>query len=226
MQRTPSGHDPLERFAAELRNLRLRAGQPSYRVLMDRTRFGRTTLSEALNGNRMPTWDVTRALVTALGGDESEWRTRWAEVATGRPAPESTPEPPGRAENLESDHGNEHRSPRRRLRVALLAVAVLTVGLAAVLVLSTGDDLSRTNETVPQKRTDSSQECMIVTARDVTVFVAARGDQSWTVWTNGTRFWAQPGDGSRGRLRTPMLNGRDGWVTGYERYVKPSDGCP
>jgi hypothetical protein len=77
-KRTPS-HDPrLAQFAAELQRLHRQAGRPTYRELQRVTGYGRTVLSEALNGNRLPTWPVTQALVQALGGDPEEWRPRWA----------------------------------------------------------------------------------------------------------------------------------------------------
>ncbi|MEU8354463.1 hypothetical protein AB0C27_00505 [Nonomuraea sp. NPDC048882] len=43
-------NDPLHRFAHELRQLRVKAGQPSYRELAKRAHFSVTALSEAAGG--------------------------------------------------------------------------------------------------------------------------------------------------------------------------------
>lgn len=75
----------LARFAADLRELHDRAGRPDYRQLCESTHFGRTVLSAALNGNRLPSWPVTRALVEALGGDPEQWRERWGSAAHALP---------------------------------------------------------------------------------------------------------------------------------------------
>lgn len=76
-----------EEFADHLRRLRAAAGAPSIRQLAGRTAQGKTTVSDAFSGRRLPTWPVTRALVVELGGDEEEYRGRWAQAknATGRP---------------------------------------------------------------------------------------------------------------------------------------------
>jgi tetratricopeptide (TPR) repeat protein len=79
----PTAPDDLtiSTFAGELRMLRLRAGRPSFRELQKATGYGRTVLSQAFNGNRLPTWEVVRAVVTALDGDQAGWRLRWASLA-------------------------------------------------------------------------------------------------------------------------------------------------
>ena len=76
-----------EEFANHLRRLRAAAGAPSIRQLAGRTAQGKTTVSDAFSGRRLPTWPVARALVVELGGDEEEYRGRWAQVknAAGRP---------------------------------------------------------------------------------------------------------------------------------------------
>jgi tetratricopeptide (TPR) repeat protein len=74
----------LTRFRADLRDLRLRAGMPTYRELQRRTSYGRTVLSQAFNdGGPPPTWPVLGAIVAALDGDLVKWRRRWAAVARG-----------------------------------------------------------------------------------------------------------------------------------------------
>lgn len=76
-------------FAAELRRLRERAGSPSFRKMAMRSgAISHTTLHEAAIGARFPSWATTREFVGVLGGDETEWRTRWEHARTEPDAPE------------------------------------------------------------------------------------------------------------------------------------------
>lgn len=68
-------------FAQGLRDLRLQAGNPSYRVLASRTHFASSTLSTAASGNCLPSLQVTLAYVKACRGDEVTWRRRWVETS-------------------------------------------------------------------------------------------------------------------------------------------------
>ncbi|GAB1643664.1 NBR1-Ig-like domain-containing protein [Krasilnikovia sp. MM14-A1259] len=75
-------------LAEQLRDLRDRAGRPSFRVMAGRSgRISHTTLHEAAAGHRFPSWETTREFVRACGGNETEWRGRWerAQRATGTP---------------------------------------------------------------------------------------------------------------------------------------------
>ncbi|MFD2417264.1 protein kinase domain-containing protein [Amycolatopsis pigmentata] len=49
----------------------------SLRALEKAAHVGRSTLSDALSGRRLPTVDVVLAIVRACGQDEDEWRERW-----------------------------------------------------------------------------------------------------------------------------------------------------
>ncbi|MFF4417860.1 hypothetical protein ACFYY8_35495 [Streptosporangium sp. NPDC001559] len=84
----PRGERPLDegdsallRFAAELRELREKAGGPPYRSLARRAHYSVATLSGAAAGRRLPSLAVTLAYVGACGGDGAEWERRWHEVA-------------------------------------------------------------------------------------------------------------------------------------------------
>lgn len=81
-----------EDFADYLCRLRDRAGAPSVRQLASRTGYGKSTISEAFAGRRLPTWELAEALADALGVDEDELRDRWSEAKSGQkqatPAPE------------------------------------------------------------------------------------------------------------------------------------------
>ncbi|BCJ51452.1 hypothetical protein Asp14428_29270 [Actinoplanes sp. NBRC 14428] len=69
-------------FASELRQLRVKAGNPTYREMACSAMFSSSVLSSAASGNRMPSLPVTLAFVAACGGDRDAWRQRWF-VATG-----------------------------------------------------------------------------------------------------------------------------------------------
>ena len=67
---------------------------------------------------------------------------------------------------------------------------------------------------------------MEVTADDVRVFSAPYEQETWTMWTKGTRFWIDPDVGVQQRERTTLRNGAHGWVTNNPRHVAPADDCP
>jgi transcriptional regulator with XRE-family HTH domain len=72
---------PLQAFAYDLRKLREKAGNPTYRALARKAGYSPATLSEAARGQRRPSLDVTMAYVGACGGDLDEWRLRWHDLA-------------------------------------------------------------------------------------------------------------------------------------------------
>ncbi|WP_053733707.1 tetratricopeptide repeat protein [Nocardia sp. NRRL S-836] len=96
----------MREFAAVLRALHVRAGKPDFRTLAKLTGYGRTVLSQAVNGNRLPTWHVAEALVTALQGDVPQLQRLWAAAheASAAPMPRELPDSVvhfvGRAEEL------------------------------------------------------------------------------------------------------------------------------
>jgi hypothetical protein len=77
------GAGDIERFAADLRELRQRSGLPTYRELARRAHFGISTLSQAAAGHRLPSLEVTLAYVRACGATDeiaAEWAERWAQL--------------------------------------------------------------------------------------------------------------------------------------------------
>ncbi|HEV2780956.1 MAG TPA: NB-ARC domain-containing protein [Actinophytocola sp.] len=72
---------PVPAFAHDLRALRHRAGNPSYRRLAGDALFSPSVLSSAAGGWRLPTLAVTMAFVSACGGDRVQWERRWREIA-------------------------------------------------------------------------------------------------------------------------------------------------
>jgi WD40 repeat protein len=71
----------LVRFAADLRDLREKAGSPTYRELSGQAHFSATALSSAAAGRKLPSLPVTLAYVRACGGDPTEWDQRWHDLA-------------------------------------------------------------------------------------------------------------------------------------------------
>ena len=68
---------PVPRFALGLRELRRRAGSPTYRQLSARTHFSASTLSVAASGWRLPTREVALAYARSCGADTAEWDRLW-----------------------------------------------------------------------------------------------------------------------------------------------------
>ncbi|MFG2346695.1 nSTAND1 domain-containing NTPase [Streptomyces phaeochromogenes] len=76
-----AGDGELLQFAADLRQLRKKAGGPTYRELAALAHYSVATLSQAAAGRRLPSLSVTVAYVEACGGDVREWERRWHTVA-------------------------------------------------------------------------------------------------------------------------------------------------
>ncbi|MEU4351317.1 helix-turn-helix domain-containing protein [Streptomyces sp. NPDC023838] len=73
----------MERLAWELRQLRERAGAPSYRALAKSAHYSASTLAEAAKGDRLPSLAVVLSYVRACGGDQREWEARWQIASRG-----------------------------------------------------------------------------------------------------------------------------------------------
>jgi hypothetical protein len=81
---------PVADLAHALRELRMRAGRPTYRKMAENTHYSASVLAAAAAGNRCPTWQVVEAFIQACGGDEEAiWRSLWAQAhkAAGRRTP-------------------------------------------------------------------------------------------------------------------------------------------
>jgi hypothetical protein len=72
---------PLPRFAEGLRQLRARAGYPTYRAMAMRAHFAPSVLSSAAAGTAFPTLRVTLAYVAACGASAAEWQHQWEATA-------------------------------------------------------------------------------------------------------------------------------------------------
>lgn len=79
----------IAEFATLLRGLRASAGTPSFREMAGRSRaISHTTLHEAAQGHRLPSWATTAEFIKACGTDPEDYRDRWeaanSMVAGGR----------------------------------------------------------------------------------------------------------------------------------------------
>jgi len=143
---------PVPAFAAELRKLRLDAGNPKYLQMARLTGRSRTALAEAAGGDHLPTWETVAAYVAACGADPLPWRVRWEE-AEERLRPRSQPagrrgggrgpvepvravlrwlDPPRRTPA--TGHG------QARLVVFLVVLSLLSTSVAATLLLIRTND--------------------------------------------------------------------------------------
>lgn len=121
-------------FAAQLRELRDRAGRPSYRRLAQLAHYSHTALSQAAAGQSLPSLAVTQAFVRACGGDVEEWSARWREVDQAVRPPGEPPRPPVQG----PVRADSRRQPaagwlRAKGRIAAAAIATAACIIAVVL---------------------------------------------------------------------------------------------
>ena len=80
--------NPVSTFLEALRDLHIRAGQPSTRELAQVARrdlgsaVTHTNIHDALTGHRLPRWPVARVLVILLKGDEEYFHDLWHAAAS------------------------------------------------------------------------------------------------------------------------------------------------
>ncbi|GAB3971966.1 hypothetical protein GCM10029978_048140 [Actinoallomurus acanthiterrae] len=147
---------PLQAFAYDLRQLREKAGNPTYRALARKAGYSPATLSEAARGQRRPSLGVTMAYVGACGGDLDEWRLRWHDLAAtepvvtartaadadteaAHPADVAAPDKSARAEPARAEPAADapallpsHTRWRRWMRPPVITAAAAVVVVAAV----------------------------------------------------------------------------------------------
>lgn len=179
--------EAIRGFAADLRELRASAGSPSFREMSGRSHaISHTTLHEAAQGNRFPSWSTTVEFVKACGADPADYRERWEKAqrsarASGgavnpvpdSPAPDSTA-PEGAASDSEASDGpaSDHvavpedapSTPAwRRFRFPLLAGAAAVVVAAGVVttLAVTGEDPSSPGGAAPSARVLTAADCPV-----------------------------------------------------------------
>lgn len=80
---------PLTELAGLLRELRLRAGSPSFRELAERTRklgnpVAHTSIHHMTVGRHLPSWPDVEVVLTAIGVDPEKYRDQWLAAARWR----------------------------------------------------------------------------------------------------------------------------------------------
>ncbi|GAB3738364.1 hypothetical protein GCM10027598_66620 [Amycolatopsis oliviviridis] len=174
-ERTPE----LEAFMDELRKLRTRAGEPSFRKMAAKSgAVSHATLHLTVTGRRLQPWETVREFVRACDGDEEEWHARWQGVQLVLSAdrePDPAPDPaPARS---------QWRSKRVLVPLALVVAAAIA---AVVVVLLPGGE----NAPEPPHPGDASKFVADVTIPDDTV--VKPGTQFVKVWelkNTGTVEW-------------------------------------
>jgi hypothetical protein len=121
--------DPVAELVGDLRQLRCASGAPSYAQLAKASGIPRSTLYDAFRGDRMPSLEVTLAVVRACDGDEDAWHKRWTSVRHGLDSPSEPP--PNAAGRTPDVGGHAPDSGRRFLRKTVLIPAALVTALIA-----------------------------------------------------------------------------------------------
>jgi hypothetical protein len=123
---TTSREDAIEEFASALRVLRASAGSPSFRTMSGISHaISHTTLHDAVQGNRLPSWETTVEFVKACGGDPSGFRGRWTAANTAvRAAPPSAPIPEPGPDPQQVEPTIRDLTRRRWLRQIAFATAL------------------------------------------------------------------------------------------------------
>src|SRR3954447_9445026 len=75
MTASPEHAAVTRRFAEELKELRTAAGITSCRSLATLANYNRTSIAAAEAGRRLPSLDVTLAIVKACAGSERDWES-------------------------------------------------------------------------------------------------------------------------------------------------------
>ncbi|WP_233620579.1 NBR1-Ig-like domain-containing protein [Amycolatopsis sp. WAC 01416] len=172
--RTDERAPELEAFMAELRKLRTRAGEPSFRKMAAKSgAVSHATLHLTVTGKRLQPWETVREFVRACDGDEDEWHARWQGVQLVL------------ATDREPDPAPRWRSKRVLVPLALALVLVAAIAAVVVILLPGGQDAAG-----PPHPGDSSKFIADVTIPDDTV--VKPGTQFVKVWelqNTGTVEW-------------------------------------
>jgi hypothetical protein len=143
--------EAVDSFAAALRDLRDSIGTPSFRELAGRSRaISHTTLHEAAQGHRLPSWATTVEFVKACGADPADYRERWEQANEAVKAAgsaqnvsaetEAAADPAPTVERVAAPDDRAVTPPTRRrpryllpglVAAAVVAIVVITIALIA-----------------------------------------------------------------------------------------------
>ncbi|NHN56277.1 hypothetical protein G9U51_10870 [Calidifontibacter sp. DB0510] len=156
----------IEGFAARLARVRAEAGNPPFREMAGRSgAISHTTLHDAVQGHRLPSWATTVEFLKACGADpgehEAAWREADAVVSGAGPADGGLDDSAGGARERPVEGGSvqESAGPARRKRWPILvaiavAVALAVGGLTAYLI-------TREKAPSPAKPTYAAADCPV-----------------------------------------------------------------
>ncbi|GAA1469863.1 helix-turn-helix domain-containing protein [Microbacterium thalassium] len=132
---TDAGADTKERFAADLRKLRLDGGNPTLKRLQDETGISRSVLSEAFAGRSLPTARTVDGVVRVCDGDTASWLDRrdvLAGLAVPPPVPAAVaPAPTTDAETAASAPAAPAVTGIRQRTAILIAAIAFLLGVAS-----------------------------------------------------------------------------------------------
>ncbi|EFL18423.1 helix-turn-helix domain-containing protein [Streptomyces sp. C] len=171
---------PVVRFAYDLRDLRRRAGSPSYRQLAARTHFSASTLAAAAAGQRLPSAAVLAAFVTACGGDPEAWEQRRirAHVLSTSPPPtgalaaapaSSSPDSSPSTPNVQSETRDSPQKLKSQWRVLRKVTGPVAAIVTAVMMLGafvSGDSVSPKGAQAADRTPDTPGPMAEVRLRD------------------------------------------------------------
>jgi hypothetical protein len=112
----PRATASLAALRSELHRLRLVAGQPSLRLIAQKTGWSRATVGRVFSGESVPKWDVLEAVVGHLGGSTETFRQLWIACMDRTPQLPTAPTAPSAEETVR---------PRFSPFVAAMCLAVL-----------------------------------------------------------------------------------------------------
>jgi len=129
-------NDMVAALAADLRELRRESGSPSYADLARKTGVPRSTLHDALRGQRLPSLETTLAVAAVCGGDPVVWKRRW--MATRAAVEENGRAAPAKPVRTDEETAAPDVPERRRIRwpaIVVAAAVLVATGVAGVLFL-------------------------------------------------------------------------------------------
>lgn len=148
----------IDGFAAQLRELRASVGAPSFREMSRRSgAISHTTLHDAAQGIRLPSWATTAEFVKACGADPAGYRSQWESANREVRAATSLIAPDGADPRLEdaapdatvladhepagesSSHGRTPWWRRRFVIVGAAAAVVVAATVTTALLITDGD---------------------------------------------------------------------------------------
>lgn len=196
----------LEAFMAELRHLRERAGEPSFRRMAAKSgAVSHATLHLTVTGHRLQPWETVREFVRACEGDESEWHARWQEVSRALShsreradaGADADADAGTEAETAAADHTDTEDAPgstrpwwRSRWLVVLAPAAVVAVLAVVAFRITSADGTESADPQAMVYEGDASKFIRDVTYPDGTVVEPdSQFVKIWEIRNTGSVEW-------------------------------------